>query len=548
MGHILRQIPLFNLPLGLLGGQLPLGGLEGGPGHGGGQPFPLFVPLAVQKGGEDPVDHQVGVAADGRGEVAVVGGGQAEVAQILPVVPGFHQGAEHHHGHRPLLRFSLGPVQQLLQAGAVGGLEIITQGGHQGTQGVGLFGGGLFVDPVDAGLPRPGQVLCHTLVGGQHKGLDELFALPLTAEQNRHRLALVVTHHLTLLGLQVQPAPAAAASLQHLGQSGHVLQHGQDMGVLHRQGRVLPCQQLVAVAVSHPLGGPEHGLGNPMVRHGSLPVQGQDAGQGQPVHLGVEGADTVGQGLGQHGHHLVGKVHRSAPLIGLQVQGGAGLDIVAHVGDVDSQHPVALVVLLQAHRVVKVLGCCSVDGDDGLVPQVQPPLQGGGLDKLGDRPGLLHHLRRKIPVDVVAVQDGGHGALPLVGGAEDLPQGAHRGVAVAAKAGHGHRRPLPHPQVAPLGGHLDQAGQTLAVRLEPQGPVVLLQHADDRPVGPLQHAGDLGRPTASGGVLLGNDGGYLVPVPGAPLGPGRDEAVLALLRNEKSKAAAGGLICSDQFL
>ena len=57
-----------------------------------------------------------------------------------------------------------------------------------------------------------------------------------------------------------------------------------------------------------------------------------------------------------------------------------------------------------------------------------------------------------------------------------------------------------------------------------------------------------GRRTAGGGVLLGNDGGYLVPVPGAPLGPGRDEAVLSLLRNEKSKAAAGGLICSDQFL
>ena len=307
--HKLGQIPLLNLPLGLLGGQLPLGGLDGGPLYGGGQLLLLLVQRPVQQGGKHPVDHQVGITADGGGEMAVIFRPQAEVAQVVPVVPGLHQGAQHHHGHRPLLRLSLGPVQQLLEGMAVRPLQIVAQRGHHGTQGLPLLVGGLLMDPVDAGLVEAVQVLRHALVGRQHKGLDELLALPLLPQGHVHRLALTVADHIAFLGLQVQGSPVPPQLLQLLGQSRHVPQHGQDVGVPLRQGGVLPRQQHVAVLVSHPLGGADHRFGDGVVHHRSIAVHGHDAGQGQPVHMGVQGADTVGQLHRQHGHHLVGKIH-----------------------------------------------------------------------------------------------------------------------------------------------------------------------------------------------------------------------------------------------
>ena len=478
--------------------------------------------------------------------MAVVLGPQAEVAQVLPVVPGLHQGAEHHHGHGGLLRLAPGSVQQLLEGGAVGLLQVVAQGGHHGAQGLGLVGGGLLVDPVDAGLVQLVQVLRHALVGRQHEGLDQGLADPLAVHRHVHRRAALVADHIALLGVQLQGAPPAPAALQHLGQGGHVLQHGQDVLIPLRQRRVAVGEQHVAVLVGHTLGGADHALGDGVLHHLPLRRQGHDAGQGQPVCPGIEGADAVGQLLWQHGHHLVGEVHRRAPLPGLQIQGGALGDVVAHVGDVHPQHPAAPAVLLQAHRVVQILGGGPVDGDDGLVPEIQPPGLGGFLHRLGGGHGLGQHRVGEVPADVVLIEDGGHGALPLPGGAEHLPQGAHGGQLGTAEAGHGHGGPIPRPDIAALGEHLDGAGQLVIVRLEPQLPVVSGQDAGDRLVGPPGDGGDPGGAAAALPLLLQGLYAHLVAVPRAPVGAGRDEPVvlpaLSVLRRHKAEAPAGGLI------
>ena len=264
--------------------------------------------------------------------------------------------------------------------------------------------------------------------------------------------------------------------------------------------------------------------------------------------MGVQGADAVGQLHRQHGHHLVGKIHRGTPLPGLQVQRGAGAYIVAHIGDVDPQHPAALVVLLQTDRVVKVLGGGPVDGDDGLAPQVQPPRQGGGLHRLGDGLSLCQHGRREGAHNVMGVENGLHGTLPPVGGAKPLPQGAHGGGLAAAETGHGHSRPLAGAHPLPLGEYLDGAGQAVVVRFQPEGVVLPLQHAGDGFVGPLQHLDHLGHPSARLWVLLGDAGRYFISIPGAAVGPGWNEAVLPLLGDQKAEAPAAGLVDTGQFL
>ena len=114
------------------------------------------------------------------------------------------------------------------------------------------------MDPVDTGLVQPVQMLRHALIGRQHKGLDELLALPLLPQGHVHRLALAVADYIAFLGLQIQGPPVPPQLLQLLGQSRHIPQHGQDMGVPLRQGGVLPRQQYVTVLVGHPLGGADH--------------------------------------------------------------------------------------------------------------------------------------------------------------------------------------------------------------------------------------------------------------------------------------------------
>ena len=106
----------------------------------------------------------------------------------------------------------------------------------------------------------------------------------------------------------------------------------------------------------------------------SVAAQLHLADHGQAIHRRLEGAQAVGQRLGQHGHHLLGKVHRVAAARGLVVQGGAGTDIV---GDIRYRHPQAPPpqgALLAIHRVVEIPGVLTVYGDEGQLAQIHPVL------------------------------------------------------------------------------------------------------------------------------------------------------------------------------
>ena len=86
----------------------------------------------------------------------------------------------------------------------------------------------------------------------------------------------------------------------------------------------------------------DHRLDKAVVGQLAVLVQPHQAGEGQPQFPFVQAADAVGQGLGQHGHHLVGVVHAGRPAEGLIVGLGAGAHIVGHICNVD---PFGLVTL-----------------------------------------------------------------------------------------------------------------------------------------------------------------------------------------------------------
>ena len=110
----------------------------------------------------------------------------------------------------------------------------------------------------------------------------------------------------------------------------------------------------------------------------------------QPVHVGVQAADAVRELQRQHGHGAVGEIDGSAPQARLAVQGGAGLDVVGHIRDVNVEQVVAPSQALDVHRIVKVLRGLAVDGDDGQAAKVAAAL----AVALGD---VLRRRRRPPP-------------------------------------------------------------------------------------------------------------------------------------------------------
>ena len=74
--------------------------------------------------------------------------------------------------------------------------------------------------------------------------------------------------------------------------------------------------------------------------------------------------------LRQHRNRAVGKVDRGSAQARFQIERGSGPNVVADVGDVDLQLPVAVRERLDADGVIEVACGLAVDGDDRQAAEV----------------------------------------------------------------------------------------------------------------------------------------------------------------------------------
>ncbi|KXT70132.1 hypothetical protein SCRDD08_00827 [Streptococcus cristatus] len=108
-----------------------------------------------------------------------------------------------------------------------------------------------------------------------------------------------------------------------------------------------------------------------MLDHAPLGINLHDSRLGQPIHIGIEGADAVGQALWQHRHHTVGHIDRGRSIESFLVQLRSFFDIVGHICDMDTKFKVAIFQALDMNSIVQILGIRSIDGKDNLFSQVQ---------------------------------------------------------------------------------------------------------------------------------------------------------------------------------
>ena len=123
------------------------------------------------------------------------------------------------------------------------------------------------------------------------------------------------------------------------------------------------------------------------------PVDVQLAGEAEPVHLRVEGADPVREALRQHRHHPSGEVDGGAADGRLAVEGRSGRDVVGDVGDGHGELPPPR-PRVAVDRVVEVLRVRPVDGHQGKVAEVHPIAGGRIRDLAGDPFRFGDHLLR----------------------------------------------------------------------------------------------------------------------------------------------------------
>ena len=100
-------------------------------------------------------------------------------------------------------------------------------------------------------------------------------------------------------------------------------------------------------------------------------IHRHQAAQRQTVLPRIQGADPVGQGMGQHGDHPVHQVNAGSPLQRLHIQGAALLHIIGHIRNVHSQFIRAVAVLSHRNSIVQILRVLPVNGHHGQIPQIQ---------------------------------------------------------------------------------------------------------------------------------------------------------------------------------
>ena len=390
--------------VGEVGGEVAVGGVALGHhraalGHGDvlaglGEAFLLGGRQAVVLGIRAPavgadqraVDDEVGVAADRRGEVAIGGKGEAEVAEVLRGVVGLGHRAQHAHVDH-LGVFGAGHAVE--QAVEVGGLEHLALGERQAdrlddlAQGFELFRARFLVDAVEQAQALFLERLGGCDVGEDHELLDDAVGVEALAEGDGQDAALVGEHDPALGEVEVQRLAAVARAAggapggPERGDDGVVAGIGAGLGLGVGEGRLRAHQ----------------GAGEAVGAGGTVGVEDEADGDAGAVDAVDERAEVARQAVGEHRDDPVGEVGGVAPAAGLAVERRAGADVGGDVGDGDPDDVAAgvggIVVGVGEDGVVVVAGVGGVDGDEGEVAQILAVAERRGAGGFGFGQGVF---------------------------------------------------------------------------------------------------------------------------------------------------------------
>jgi len=368
---------------------LPLGGL----GHAFGEGDPAgdrreHARAAVrarglaEDAGEHPVRHEIGVAADRRGEVQVVPEAEREVAAALRAVARLAHATQ----HGPVQERLLGPAHRARERrreparreGALASRLDQPEPGEEAAERLGILARRRLVVAVDRGHARGEEELRHGAVRGQHRLLDRAVRRRARRLDHVDRHAIGREDDLGRRQIEVERAHREAELCQGARHAREGIELARDLGAERLPRSPLALHGERRLLVDEPRAAADHGRVEGAVADVAGAVDVELGHDREPVGAGEKRAHERGEPRREHGDGAIREVDRIAAPQRLAIEGRVGPDVMGDVGDRDAQAQGPAGHRLDANRVVVVAGGGRVDRDEGELAQVDAPR---GLDR-----------------------------------------------------------------------------------------------------------------------------------------------------------------------
>ena len=495
---------------------------------------------AGEVGLEQAVDGEVGVAADGAGEVAVMFGSQGVVGHGSRAVLGTLHALEDGQVDDERFGFAGDAVEQVLQAFAV---DVFGDGVATDVEDAGAFTRGqsvrFGVDTPQEGDAEAVEESGDGFVGFEHEHFDHGVGKGAAFGVGVDDVALVVVDQFGIGQVEGEHAVVLAAFLEGAGEGFHFADE-LDEGLGEVRGFAL--ENEVDLVVGEAAGGADEAVGEAGFLDATGGVELDVGGFDEAVLAFLEGADTVAEDFGEHGYDVPGEVGAVGALPSFLVEVGVVFHKGSDVGDVDTEEPMAFGQLLQADGVVEVAGVGGIDGDNGVGADVLA----AGLLRVGQRfkflgglSGLLEGGAAEFFGEVVSSQDAGKFGAGLAAFAEHFEDDAF-GAAVGGRILNDFDAEF-IARLGVFGGGVvdgDQFGHASAVGLDEPIAALAEEGADDFVLASFEDFDDAAVETRHAGCLAAADdtGDDAVAANG----------VEALARRYKEVAFEGGLFGPDE--
>ena len=169
--------------------------------------------------------------------------------------------------------------------------------------------------------------------------------------------------------IEIDGATFFAALIHEDGEFFHAFEVLDERRVA-RAGFGVAFENRVDFGVGHARGRADYAFDDFEAFNAAGRIKLHDATEDQAVFMGAKAADVGGEFLRQHGDGAIGKVDAVAAQTGFQIEGGVGLDVFGHVGDVDLELVAAVGAIGDENGVIEVAGGFAVDGDDGQAAEI----------------------------------------------------------------------------------------------------------------------------------------------------------------------------------
>ncbi len=275
----------------------------------------------------EPVDDEVGVAADRGGEMRVVLEREPEMADVARRVHGLAHRAQRRRFHEVLFGLSLYRLKELVQLRArhvaARHLQVIAHDAQEIREILDAVGVRRSMDTIQRREMRPavfrklGEVFRDRLVREQHEVLDEEIRRLALLERYRDRRAVFVELHFYFRSVELDGsfclAPRADL-FRKLKEEGKLIVHRAATRVEH----------FLRALIGKPLVRVNDRFAEPFGNDVRLGVEREYGGNREAILVGIERAEIIGEDLGEHRDGPINEVHarRAPPRFGIERASG----------------------------------------------------------------------------------------------------------------------------------------------------------------------------------------------------------------------------------